>query len=109
MQQVLGASDMLFTMEDILEYCEIWQRKYAHNILTILSDVFDDIDIEEDITCSEEEEIVCHVAEWDEIRNDYSTLTFIDFSEMEGNNEDSLEQSCALITIKPKGKAKVAR
>ena len=83
---------MLFTVEDILERCEIWQKKYAYNILRILSEVFDDVEVEDVVMFADEEEIVSHATEWDEIRDDSSMLTFMDISEMEGDSEDSLEQ-----------------
>ena len=50
-EQVIEHCDKIFTLENVMDYVEIWNKEYAVNIFKIIKDVF--CDIEHDITDSD--------------------------------------------------------
>ena len=50
-EQVIEHCDKIFTLENVMDYVEIWNKKYAVSIFKIIKDVF--CDIERDITDSD--------------------------------------------------------
>ena len=43
-KQVVENCCYVYTMDDLLEYVELWRNTHANNVMATLAEVFDDID-----------------------------------------------------------------
>jgi hypothetical protein len=87
-QEIMENCTVLFTVSDIMEYVNVWQRKHAISVLNILHDVFGDISSDYSQTMSdsdssrEEDELEGpHDKEWQDVMDDSSFLSLINFSD----------------------------
>lgn len=94
-QQVLQSCHSIFTLQDILEFVEVWRNHYAVGILKAIKDVFQDIDIdlpslEEQLELNDTE-----LSEWNDIRDDSSLLHFFDTQDLDGiESSMDTDKSC---------------
>ena len=42
--QILNNIDHLFTLDDIMQYVEIWRKEHAYKVLLLIREIFDDVD-----------------------------------------------------------------
>lgn len=94
-EQVLEQCDKIFTLQNVIQHVEIWNKRHAVSILKIIKDLFLDIE-EEIIDCcsdseSDDEMSTNQCVFWNDIVNDKSFLSLVNSSEW---NADSLVTSC---------------
>ncbi len=73
--RLLQSYHKLFTVKDVLEHVEIWQRHHAIAILVATAEVFGDIAIENDMPVLSESTIDIEM-DWEQVRDDSSYLNF---------------------------------
>lgn len=77
--QVLKNCDKLFSIDDVVNYVEMWDIKHAHKIMNIIAQAFGDIsnvqlgDIPEDSADSDDDYLDIH-GEWDNLLDDNDLL-----------------------------------
>ena len=74
-KQVLENCCYVYTINDLLEYVELWRNTHANNVMAILAEIFDDIDSNFDRLDSDTEEMDIKEEDWKEIMDDGSSIT----------------------------------
>ena len=86
--QVLNTCHKLFTIDDVIENVEIWKKNHALGILEAIKHVFNDIDIDLDLSAVEDEGLDIDM-DWEEVRDDSSFLNMDNSQSMEWNQTDT--------------------
>ena len=95
-EQVMEHCDKIFTIENVMDHIEIWNKKHALEIFKIINGVFqdtvEDINTDSDSNSDRSDnEIPPDYEFWDEIINDQTFLSLINTSEW---NEEYFASSC---------------
>lgn len=85
----------LFSISDVMKYVEVWRKSHAHGILTVINDIFDDINTIPALADVDESDEILGDMDWEEIHND-STLLTLFYSQdedmvMDDTHDDSQE------------------
>ncbi|CAB3988004.1 Werner syndrome ATP-dependent helicase-like [Paramuricea clavata] len=86
--QVLNTCHKLFTIDDVIENVEIWRKNHAPGILEAIKHVFNDIDIDLDLSPVEDEGLDIDM-DWEEVRDDSSFLNMFNSQSMEWSQTDT--------------------
>ena len=81
-KQVLQTCHRLFTLDDVVTNVEIWRKKHAVGVLSIISQIFDDIEVDIVHLTDSDDEINFEM-EWEEVRDDSSFLSLVDSQDFE--------------------------
>jgi hypothetical protein len=106
-KQVLDNCDKLFTLSDVYSHVEIWHKVHANNILSILKEVFEDIDEEIGnlFDSSLDDSVISDINDdWVEIRDDSDLVDMWDsniFQQLDaaGDILDNTDEICAMDTV----------
>ena len=90
-KQVVENCCYVYTMDDLLEYVELWRNTHASNVMATLAEVFDDIDPNYDHLESDSEEM--EIEDWVEMMSGSSTELFDDskFANMSNRTVENSE------------------
>lgn len=86
--QVLNTCHKLFTIDDVIENVEIWRKSHALGILETIKHVFNDIEIDLDLSAIEDKGLDIDM-DWEEIRDDSSFMDMVGSESMEWNATDT--------------------
>lgn len=105
-EQIVQHAHIIFSVDDVMKYVNIWQRTHALQVLDVFSSMFQDLDINpidgmlDSDDSSDDDQNYDDYTEWDEICQDPSFLslldesdTYIDLLDESQTNENSMEQS----------------
>ena len=73
-KQVLEKCCYVYTIDDLLEYVELWRNTHANNVMAILAEIFDDIDSNCDRLDSDNKKMDIEEEDWKEIMDDASSI-----------------------------------
>ena len=92
--QILENCCYVFTMDDLLEYVELWRNTHANNVMDILAEVFDDVDPNFDHLDSDTEEMDIEEEDWKEMMDgSSSTAELFDDSKFANMSRITVENS----------------
>ena len=90
-KQVVENCCYVYTMDDLLEYVELWRNTHASNVMATLAEVFDDIDPNYDHLESDSEEM--EIEDWVEMMSGSSTAELFDVSKFANMSNRTVENS----------------
>ena len=106
-KQVLNNCDKLFTLSDVYSHVEIWHKVHGNNVLSILNEVFEDIDEEigDLFDSSLDDSVISDVNDdWVQIRDDSDLVDIWDSNicrqlDAAGDILDNTDEICAMDTV----------
>lgn len=95
-KQVLQSCHKLFTLEDVVTNVEIWRNQHAVGVLSVIAQVFGDIEVDTGLSTFIEDEMDFEM-EWEEVRDDPSFQSMMDSQDWGYCETDSSMESNAPI------------
>ena len=81
--QILKNIDHLFTLDDIMQYVEIWRKEHAYKVLLLIREIFDDIDDVPEMSFNNSDAVDLEEEnEWEEVLNETGDwMNVMDYSD----------------------------